>query len=131
MIAVGTTEGIIYPIFKMVVNEAGYVTAIDYKWMIRENGAARQATAAEVKATIVDTELNTNNLIETSPSIGLAIGSYPPPDPDPNYHAPGKLSRDGSSIDVSAWNVKFADIAMFQCGYKINSNLSLSFMFGK
>lgn len=129
--AVGKTEGIIFPVFKMNTNATGYVTTIEYKWMIKESGSVRAATPAEIKAVIVDTDLNTNNLIEASPNLGLAIGSYPPPTPDSNYRAPKKIKRDANSIDVTDWNVKFSDIAMFSCDYRINSNLSLSFMFGK
>jgi hypothetical protein len=136
MAAIGTTEGVIFPVFKMITNEAGELTTVYYKWMIKEGGVVRQATAAEVKATIVDQDLNTNNAIEKSPSIGVALGSYPPA-ADAPYCPPKKLSRDGSSVDVTGWivatggNVKYSDIAMFQCGYALNSNVNLSFMFGK
>lgn len=133
LVAVGTTEGMIFPVFKMVTNEAGYVTTIYYKWLIRENGVTREATAAEVKAVIVDTAMNSNNgvLIESSPSLGVVLDTYPPPSPDPKYRAPKKIARDSTSIDVTDWNVKWDDIAMFSCNYKLNSNLSLSFMFSR
>lgn len=131
--AVGTTEGLIFPVFKITTNEAGYITTIYYKWLIRENGITREATAAEVKTVIVDTALNSNNgnLIEASPVLGIVLGSYPPPSPDPNYKAPKKIDRDGNSVDVSNWNAKWSDLVVFTCNYKLNSNLSLSFMFSK
>jgi hypothetical protein len=134
--AIGTTEGMIFPVFKMVTNAAGELTTIHYKWMIKEGGVVRQATAAEVQATIVDQTMNTNNATESSPSLGVTLGSYPSPSGGP-YCPPKKISRDGNSIDVTGWiiatgeNVKFSDIAMFQCGYSLNSNINLSFMFGK
>ncbi|MFA5887028.1 MAG: hypothetical protein WC863_04650 [Patescibacteria group bacterium] len=130
--AVGTTESLIFPVFKMVTNEAGYVTTIHYKWMIREDGVTREATASEVKAVIVDTAMSSNGtLVEASPSLGIVEGSYPPPDPDPNYHAPKKIARDSSYVDISDWNVRFENIALFSCNYKLNSDISLSFMFLK
>ncbi len=136
--AVGTTEGLIFPIFQMETDEAGYVTKIDYKWMIREDGITREATPDEVKAIIVDSSLNSNHatLVEPSPSLGVVLDHYPSINPaadpnDPNYRAPLKIDRDSNSVDTKAWNVRFDRIAMFACNYKINSDLSLSFMFGK
>ena len=100
--AVGKTDGMIYPVFKMATDSTDYVTTIYYKWMIKENGVTREATAAEVKAVIVDTQMNsTTSLIESSPSLGVVLGSYPSPTPDPNYRAPKKIDRDSNSIDVT------------------------------
>lgn len=132
--AVGTTEGIIFPVFKMVTNEAGLVTSIEYKWKVKRDGVVSDATAAEVKATIVDTAMNSNNgnLIDPSPSLGVVLGSYPSTSSDPAlYRAPLKIDRDSNSINTTSWNVNFNDIAMFSSSYKINSNVSLQFMFGK
>ena len=91
--AVGTTEGIIYPIFEMVTNEAGYLTTINYKWMINDNGTTREASNSEITAVLVDATLNTPNLVEPSPTIGVVIGPYPSTSQNPaDYRPPLKIT---------------------------------------
>jgi hypothetical protein len=51
----GTTEGIVYPVFHLNTYEAGgitYISTVEYKWRVVDGGTPRAATADEVKAVI-------------------------------------------------------------------------------
>jgi len=121
--AVGASENIVYPIFKLTTNEAGIITTIHYKWMIRQNGTTREATEAEVKAQVSHTDSSSDGFVMTSPTIGIQ------PKDDTKYYAPKQIGLTTSFVDISDWNVKTSDIVKLVGQYNLNSNLDCRWYF--
>ncbi|MBU0501799.1 MAG: hypothetical protein KJ811_00955, partial [Candidatus Margulisbacteria bacterium] len=124
VVAVGATSGIVFPVFKVVTNEAGAVTAVQYKWKIRESGVVRDATAAEVKAFVSVAAPNGTSFVQTSPGIEL-IGS------DGTYRSPLAFLRDGSSVDATSLNITWAVLNQITAYYSLNNNIQIRFRFYK
>jgi len=131
LIKVNANNGIIFPIFNLVTNEAGYITTINYKWMILENGSSRQLTSAEdlakLKTTVEDTTKYTPamsaTLVHPSPWISLLNSSGSSLTSDFSV----MLDREGSTVDISSQNVKLADLHHIQASYNLTSRVVCKF----
>ncbi|OGC04699.1 hypothetical protein A2276_01830 [candidate division WOR-1 bacterium RIFOXYA12_FULL_43_27] len=122
VLALGSNNNIIYPVFHLVTNEAGYITTAQYKWKKLNNGTIENATAAEVQAIIEDTANVTTGFSHTSPFISFFS------DANTLYGSIIKFSRDGTSVDVSSiGNVKPADVHHIQFSYNLSSRVVCKF----
>jgi hypothetical protein len=126
VVKVGATDKIIFPALNLVTSPAGYITTVNYKWLMLENGAVRDATLAELKAVIADTQAGENALVETSPAVGFMTG--------PNTLGGMKkmpLTGSSGSVDVSEFNVKAtqADLNHIAVGYNLTSRVICDFRF--
>ncbi|MFA5839455.1 MAG: hypothetical protein WC890_02210 [Candidatus Margulisiibacteriota bacterium] len=118
--AVGNNNDIIYPIFNLVTNEAGFITTVNYQWRKLVNGVISTPTAAEIKAVVEDTSLD-NGFVHTSPFISFFSG------PSTLIGTVYKFSRDGNSLDVSSYNVRFSEIHHIQASYNLTSRVVCKF----
>ncbi|MDD5593883.1 MAG: hypothetical protein PHG97_03990 [Candidatus Margulisbacteria bacterium] len=111
--ALGNTEGVIYPVFSISVEAStGYVKGLNYKWRIISSGTARDATAAELKAAVLDTSLN-STFIDPSPVITFY----------PMMSVPQHFDRDGSYIDLSSLAIKYSSVTSFICHFNLTSRV--------
>ncbi|MFA4857740.1 MAG: hypothetical protein WC901_08060 [Candidatus Margulisiibacteriota bacterium] len=119
-VAIGATSNFIYPIFHLVTNEAGYITTAQFKWMKLEGGVAAQATADELETAVEQTS-TTSAFTHPSPFISFFTSEFV---------MVGEIKifdRDGSSIDVSGYNLRPADIQHIQAGYNLTSRVVVKF----
>ncbi len=123
VVAINSTNGIIYPVFNLVTNEAGYITTVNFKWKKLVNNVITTAEAAEVKAAI---EANTtqNAFAHESPFISFFTATQ-----DANA-TPIRFDRDGSSLDVSSYNVKLSTLHHIQASYNLTSRVVCKFEYG-
>jgi len=123
-VAVGLTENVIYPVMKLTTSEAGKLATVYYKWMIRVGTTTREATLAEIRALIADSDLSEDCFVQTSPTISVETN-------DGVYHPPIKLARNEgeSTIDLSSWNVSVSDITKIVVGYCLSTNLDCRYYF--
>ncbi|MFH1541946.1 MAG: hypothetical protein ABIE84_02515 [bacterium] len=128
IVSIGSTEGIVFPSLKLITNEAGLLTTVHYKWMIRLAETIREATAAEVNAVVAGSTIG-GSFVDTAP--GIIVYTEYPIVSDEHYHAPKQIGLTNSSIDVSDWDVNFSDIIIFGANYHINSNINCVFQFRK
>ncbi|MDD4179557.1 MAG: hypothetical protein PHH14_05860 [Candidatus Margulisbacteria bacterium] len=120
IIRVNSTDGIIYPVFNLVTNEAGYITTVNYKWKKLVSGAITNATAAEVKAAVEDTASSTA-FVHTSPFISFFS------DANTLIGSVYKFDRDGSSLDVSSYDIKLSELDHIQASYNLTSRIVCKF----
>lgn len=128
VVSVGTAEGIVFPVFKLATNEAGLLTTVYYKWYIREDSENREATAAEVTAMIGATSSSESSYVGDSPTVSVYVDYWGEQTAE-NYYPPKVIEVSSSSLDVTDWNVSFADIDAVGSGYRLNNNVEISFLF--
>lgn len=127
VVKVGATDKIIFPALNLVTNQAGYITTVNYKWLMLENGAVRDATLSELKAVIADTQAGENALVETSPGVGFMTG--------PNTLGGMKkmpLTGSSGSVDVSEFNILATQTGLdhVAVSYNLTSRVICDFRFG-
>lgn len=120
IVAVNADDGIVYPVFSLVTNEAGIITTVNYKWKKLTAGVIGDASASDLKAAVEDTASNTT-FVHTSPFISFFS--------DPNTLIGGiiKFDRDGSSVDVSSYSIALSDIHHIQASYNLTSRVVCKF----
>lgn len=123
VVAINSTNGIIYPVFNLVTNEAGYITTVNYKWKKLVNNVITTPSAAEIKAAIESTITQTA-FAHTSPFISFFTAAQ-----DPSA-TPILFDRDGTSVDVSSYNVKLSTLHHIQASYNLTSRVVCKFEFG-
>lgn len=125
LVALGTTEGIVYPVFNLVTNGAGYITRVNYKWKIVRGGTIQDATQGEVKAFVIDSTPGENVFVSTSPTINFFTG-------DPWYEStlpPRKIDLSAGYVDVLDLNVKLSELRVFSSSYNLTSRIKCIFYF--
>jgi hypothetical protein len=120
IVAVNSNNGLVYPVFNLVTNESGYITTVNYKWKKLTNGVIGNATAGALAAAVEDTALSTA-FVHTSPFISFFSGAQT------LIGSIIKFSRDGSSLDVSSYNIKLPDIHHIQASYNLTSRVVCKF----
>jgi len=123
IVKVRSSNSIIYPVFHLVTNEAGVITTVQYKWKKVVSGAITDASAAEVKATIENTEISGATFVHTSPFIDLRTAAKS------SGENIVKFDRDSTSVDVSSLGVKLSELNHIQASYNLNSRIICKFDF--
>jgi hypothetical protein len=123
IIKVNSNTGIIYPVFHLVTNEAGYVTTVQYKWKKVVAGAITDAGADEVKASIENTSATGSTFVHASPFIDLRTAAKS------SGENIVKFDRDSASADVSSLGVKLSEVNYIQVSYNLNSRIVCKFDF--
>jgi len=123
VVKVNSNDGIIYPIFNIVTNEAGYITRVNYQWKKLVNGTSTAATDSELKASIEDTS-GATAFVHTSPFISFFSG------PSTLIGSIIKIDRDASYIDLSSYSIKLSDVDHIQASYNLTSRVVCKFDLG-
>lgn len=120
VVSIESNNGFIYPIFNLVTNEANIITTVNFQWKKLENGTVTDPTDAELQAIVEETSDDTV-FVHTSPFISFFE--------DSSSLIGGCLSfdRDGSSLDVSSYNIALADIHHIQASYNLTSRVVIKF----
>ena len=120
VVSIESNNGFIYPIFHLVTNEAGYVTTVNFLWKKLENGAVTDPTDAELQAIVEETAEN-STFVHTSPFISFFE--------DSSNLIGGCLTfdRDGSSLDVSGYDIAVDNIHHIQASYNLTSKVVIKF----
>jgi len=127
---VGVNEGMIYPVFSIITDAEGYITALNYKWQIIENGTPRPATPEEVEVAILDTDIDPSEYVGMAPIIQFWFT-------DDSSSDPVKISRDGSSVSIdtvsviggSPRRVKLTEVKFFQAATTLSSFVTCKFSY--
>ena len=123
VLKVGSNNGLIYPVFSLVTNEAGYITTVNYKWKKLVNGTITTPTATEIKAAVENTALSTS-FVHPSPFISFfsdsstLIGSII------------RFERDSSSLNITSYNIKLSNVHHIQAAYNLTSPVVCKFDLG-
>lgn len=123
VLKVGSNNGLIYPVFSLVTNEAGYITTVNYKWKKLANGAITTPTATEIRSAVENTASSTG-FVHTSPFISFfsdastLIGSII------------RFERDGSSLNLTSYNIKLSNVHHIQASYNLTSQVICKFDLG-
>ena len=124
VVALGSNNNIVYPVFHLITNEAGKVTTVQYVWKKLVSGTITAATSAEVLAAInydvaaaflsmnpfISFFSDANTLHQTSDGTKFWYLTPTPTD-----------------LDVSALNISRADIHHIQAGYELTSKVICKF----
>ncbi|MFA4906323.1 MAG: hypothetical protein WC645_07460 [Candidatus Margulisiibacteriota bacterium] len=119
-VKVNSNDGIVYPVFNLVVNAAGNITTVNYKWKKLVNGTITDATTKDLAVAVEDTSTNTA-FVHTSPFISFFA------DANTLFGSVLKFDRDGSSLDVSSSNIKLAEVHHIQASYNLTSRVVCKF----
>ncbi|MFA6549445.1 MAG: hypothetical protein WCT39_05930 [Candidatus Margulisiibacteriota bacterium] len=123
VLKVGSNNGLIYPVFNLVTNEAGYITTVNYRWKKLVNGTITTPTATEIKAAIENTALSTS-FVHPSPFISFFSG------PSTLIGSIIRFERDSSSLDLTSYNIKLSSVHHIQASYNLTSQVVCKFDLG-
>ena len=127
---VGSSEGIIYPVFNLetweVAGKGVCIKKVHYKWMKVDSGNPVLADPDEVKAVVGNYSSGTA-IAGQSPNIGFqAFQGVPTTCPESYIY----YDRDGTSLDVSSYHIKLSDVNWIQGQYMTSTNIQIDFRFG-
>ena len=125
VMAMGSDNNIVYPVFNLVTDEAGKIAPLNYTWKKLVNGSVATAEAAEVQASINYATTDTS-FLTMNPFISFfsdANTLHRAADDTAFYY----LEITDSSADVSALDISRADIHHIQAGYELTSKVICKF----
>ena len=129
---VGVSEGVIYPVFNIITDADGYITTLNYKWKIIENGTPRSATSEEVEVAILDTDIDPSEYTGMAPYVQFWFNNN-------SSSEPIKISRDGSSASINtvdiiggtSQRIKLSDVKYFQAATTLSSFVVCKFSYSQ
>ncbi|MFH2033143.1 MAG: hypothetical protein ABIJ26_00360 [Candidatus Margulisiibacteriota bacterium] len=126
VVALAANDGIIYPVFHLVTNDVGIITAVNYQWKKLSAGTVSTPTLAEVKAAVEMSTTTSTAFIHDSPVIEF-------------YYDWTSGTRDGSAylstdaltgtVDVSGLGVDSNLLDVMSCYYNLSSRVVCKFFF--
>jgi hypothetical protein len=140
--SVGTTEGIVYPIFHLDTYEVDgvtYISTVEYIWRVVEGVTPRDATVDEVKA-VVGNYTNGTAIAGQSPNIGFQEiqGTLETTCPESYIYferdfvgAEGTLDLTTALINGHTFPpIKLEDVSWIQAQYMTSTNIQIDFRLG-
>ncbi|KAF0133696.1 MAG: hypothetical protein FD145_1155 [Candidatus Saganbacteria bacterium] len=125
VVAIGSNNNIVFPVFHLVTNSAGKITTVQYKWKKLVNGVVAAADAAEVRASI-NYNANATNSFTQNPFISFFADANTL-HPVSGSNGLVTLDIDKTEVDVSGLNKARTDIHHIQAGYELTSKVICKF----
>ena len=125
----GSDENIVYPVLNLVTSDATgttEITAVNYKWQKSTAGGGHTDASEEERKAAVGNYSFGSVVSDQSPHIQFYDYSWESYPGNSYYY----LDRDGTSLDLSAYNIKLYEVGHIKVGYTSQANVQVQFRFG-